>query len=548
MVFEAFDQGINPITYNWSFGSGSAPGTQSGIGPHPVHYTYNATNGSIGAWVILTVGTPGCESVTDTVSNVHVNAIPDASISASPGNPCILGPKTFQPVATQMPGFSYSWNFGAGANMPTATTYGPHTIEYFTSGSKTVQLIVFSNADGASCGDTSTITFVVNTCPGNITGKVLNINSSPIQSVNVRLYPDQNLDGMVDINSTALRSVFSNSSGVYSMANLSPGYYVLVEIQPNGYISISDSDTSNDNDSIPNSNMHNDTIPLTLEPGELDADNVFVEADAPGIITGYVFEDFNNDQTPAPIEGLPGVTIKVYADTDLNGVADVGGFVTSVITNAAGFYSIPDLSAGSYVIIELNPADFTSVKDIDVSNDADAVPNTNMVNDTIPATLSNGESDEGNYFIESSTCSRMVTSTLDGGPGSLRYMIDCSSEGDTILFHPLLANQTLILNSGRIEFNKNLYLHSEVSPRLMIESNVSGGFKILANKEVEFKNLNITSGLAGYPGAAFDNYGRLILWDVFVYRNSLLPVTEYLLFNGADGILTAKGTIEINND
>lgn len=68
----------------------------------------------------------------------------------------------------------------------------------------------------------------------------------------------------------------------------------------------------------------------------------------------------------------------------------------------------------------------------------------------------------------------------------------------------------------------------------------------MPNKEVEFKNLNITSGLAGYP-VLDHNYG-LILWDVFVYRNSLLPVTEYLIFNGADGILTAKGTIEINND
>ena len=547
VVFEAFDQGINPITYDWSFGSGAAPGMQTGIGPHSVQYTYNATNGSVGAWVILTVGTPGCESVTDTVANVHVNAIPNATISASPGNPCILGPKTFQPVAAQMPGFSYSWNFGSGANMPTATTYGPHTIEYFTAGSKTVQLIVFSNADGASCGDTSTLTFGVNPCFGNITGKVMNINNSPINSVNLRLYADQNLDGIQDT-TIAIKSVFSNSSGLFSMATVTPGYYVIVEVQPSGYISISDEDTTNDHDSIPNTNMNNNIIPVTVEPLEIDADNVFVEANAPGIITGYVFEDFNNDQNPAPIEGLPDVTIKLYTDTDLNGVADIGGLVTSATTSSSGYYTIPDIPAGSYVIIELQPADYTSVKDIDVSNDGDAVPNTNLVNDTIPVTLINGETDEGNYFIESSTCSRMVTNSQDNGPGSLRYMIDCSSEGDTIFFHPLLANQTLILNSGRIEFDKNLYLHSDVMPRLMIQSNVSGGFKVLPNKEVEFKNLNITSGLAGYPGAAFDNYGRLILWDVFVYRNSLLPVTEYLIFNGADGILTAKGTIEINND
>jgi hypothetical protein len=545
--FEAVDPGINPITYQWSFGSGSNPAMQTGIGPHGVHYTYNGTNGTTGAWVILTLGTPGCVSVADTVSNIHVNAIPDASITASPGNPCILGPKTFQPTAMQMSGFSYSWNFGSGANIPTANTYGPHTIEYFTGGSKTVQLIVFSNAAGASCGDTSTITFTVSACPGNITGKVLKTDGSAIASVNVRLYADQNLDGVQD-NNTALRSVFTNSSGVYSMATVTPGYYVLVEVQPTGYISISDEDTTNDHDSIPNANMNDNIIPVTLEPSELDADNVFTEANAPGTITGYVFEDFDNNQAPAPIEGIAGVTVKLYTDTDLNGVADAGGFVTATTTSSSGFYSIGDVSAGSYVILELQPADYTSVKDIDVSPDGDAVQNTNMTNDTIPVTVANAETDAGNYFIEGSTCSRIVTTTQDNVPGSLRYMIDCASEGDTITFHPLLANQTLILNAGRIEFNKNLHLFSDVNPRLMIQSNVGGGFKILPDKEVEFKNLNVTSGLSGYPGAAFDNYGRLILWDVFVYRNSLLPVTEYLIFNGGTGVLTAKGSIEINTD
>ena len=73
VTFQAQDQGM--ATYQWNFGSGSSPGTANGIGPHTVHYNYNATNGSIGANVTLTVSLPGCVSANDTVANIHLNAM-----------------------------------------------------------------------------------------------------------------------------------------------------------------------------------------------------------------------------------------------------------------------------------------------------------------------------------------------------------------------------------------------------------------------------------------------------------------------------------------
>jgi hypothetical protein len=266
------------------------------------------------------------------------------------------------------------------------------------------------------------------------------------------------------------------------------------------------------------------------------------------MITGYVFEDFDNNQQPAPVEGLPGVTIELHTDVNLDGKADPGGFVESVVSNSSGFYTFGDVATGSYVIVELQPSDFTSVKDIDVSNDGDLVPNTNMVNDTIPVTITNGEVDAGNYFIESSVCSRFVTTTNDNVPGSLRYMIDCAEEGDTISFHPLLANQTLILSAGRIEFEKSLFIISTVDPPIKIQSNVSGAFKVSEGHEVEFRNLLITSGLTGYQGAAFDNFGFLTLRDITIYRNLLLPGMDYLIFNGTNGELTVKGNVQIDNN
>ena len=548
--FEAFEQGISPITYEWDFGSGSNPSVEVDLGPHEVQYTYNAENGSTGAWVILTVGSPGCEDVSDTVSNIHVNAIPNAAFTVTPpGNPCILSARTFEAVAPEMPGFSYSWNFGPGASLPTSSLYGPHTIEYFTSGLKTVQLIVFSNEAGSSCGDTSTMNVTVITCPGNIAGKVLKADTTPIAGVNLRLYADQDLDGIQD-NNTAIRSVFTTSLGVYSMAALTPGYYVIVQVQPAGYLSLMDEDTSStiDIDSVLNLNLNDNIIPVTVEPSELDADNLFWETPSPGTITGYVFEDFNNNQAPAPIEGLPGVTIELFTDANQNGIADPGGFVGSAETSSTGFYTFENIQPGSYVIIEHQPQDFNNVKDFDASNDADLVPNTNQLNDTIPATITNGEIDAGNYFIESSVCSRLVTTIQDDVPGSLRYMIDCADENDTISFHPLLASQTLELTAGRLEIDKDLVIYSEVDPRLMIKSFVNGGVKILDGASVEFRNIDVTSGLSGFPGVAFDNYGELTLWDVIVIRNTLFAGPEYLIFNGLNGILTLKGTTNIESD
>ena len=539
--FEAVDQGFDPVTYEWSFGAGSNPSIEVGAGAHEVTYTYNAENGSTGAWVILTMGTPGCSNVTDTVANVHVNANPNSAISFTPaGNPCVLVSKTFQPAAAEVPGYTYSWNFGAGASIPTANTYGPHVVEYYTAGAKTVQLIVFSNEQGASCGDTSTVTITVNLCPGNITGKVMKTDGTGISGVNVRLYADQDLNGIQD-NSTIIRSVFTAATGVYSMATITPGYYVIVEIQPLGYLNVSDLDTSEDFDSLTNLNVNDNIIPVTVEPGELDADNIFTEVPSPGVITGFVFEDYDNNQAPAPIEGLPAITIDLFTDTNSDGKADPGGYVESVITSSTGAFIFESVINGNYVITEHHPDNYNSVKDFDTSNDGDIVPNTNMVNDTIPLTITNNEIDAGNYFIESSVCSRLVTTVQDNVPGSLRYMLACASENDTIRFHPLLADQTLVLNAGRIEIEKNFYILSDVTPKITIHSNVSGGFKLIQGKTLELKNLDIESGLSGFPGAAFENYGHLILWDISVLKNVLLPPTDPLIYNGLNGILTLKG-------
>ena len=161
-----------------------------------------------------------------------------------------------------------------------------------------------------------------------------------------------------------------------------------------------------DNDTLvtlvdPNDNI----IPVTVEPQEVDADNVFIEIAAPGLITGSVFQDFDADQIPDTGEGLEGVVLSLYTDTDANGIPDANGFVSDTFTSGIGYYTFINVVPANYVIVETNPANDQSIMDIDASNDGDLVPNTNIHNDTIPVTVGNAETDANNYFIESIACS-----------------------------------------------------------------------------------------------------------------------------------------------
>ena len=547
VVLQATNQNMGILTYAWTFGSGSTPGSATGIGPHTVGYISNAGNSSTGAIVHLTISKNGCVPASDDVANIVVNPIPNADIDAATTNLCYFAPRTFKPVAAAVPGYSYLWNFGSGANFPTKTGYGPHTIEWSTTGVKTVQLIVYSNAAGSSCGDTSTMSFTVIQCLGNITGKVRKVDGSGIASVNVRLFPDVNLDGLSD-GGSPIRSVFTTSTGVYSMASLPPGQYVLVETQPSGFTSVMDIDETDDLDSLVYFDPNDNILPVTVEPQEVDADNVFVENPTPGLITGSVFQDFDGDQVPDTGEGLPGVTIHLYTDTNTDGVADANGWVKDTVTNSIGFYALINVTPGNYVITETQPPGFLNVVDIDVTNDADLVPNTNTTDDIIPVSVANGETDANNYYIENIECTQVVTNINDSGPGSLRYVIECSDPGDTITFHSSLQNQVIHLTSDRITINKDLHIHSSLNaPRIMIYSDVQGVFVITAGHSVEMKNIEMTSGLGGVPGAGIENYGNLTIWDVCVFKNPLLTPGSYLTYNVSNAELNVIGACHISN-
>jgi hypothetical protein len=151
--------------------------------------------------------------------------------------------------------------------------------------------------------------------------------------------------------------------------------------------------------------------------------------------------------------------------------------------------------------------------------------------------------------ISCGTCNLLVTSTADSGQGSLREVISCATNGDTITFGSALAGATINITSAKMAINKNLFIRSSLVPRVKISSSSQGLFDIGAGKTVEFKDIDITSGLSdpNNSGAAFTNQGNLRLIGVKVYKNANLPIGQYLVRNkpGSQFTLLQNCLIEI---
>jgi hypothetical protein len=402
-------------------------------------------------------------------------------------------------------------------------------------------LVIHPNTPGAQCPDSSTLSFLVEECPGQIIGYVKTVSGTGIVNVNVRLHPDANEDGVAD--GPHIRNVFTNSAGQYSMASIDPGSYVIVELQPSGWTTVDDYDASDDGDAVINISSTDNLIPVTIIPEEFDTMNNFIESPIPGTITGNVFVDTDNDMLPDAGEGLGSVTLRLFTDSNVDGVADNGTPVLTQTSNANGSYTFSGVPVGSYVLVETNPTHYLSVKDYDSSNDGDVVPNTNMNNDTIPLTITNTEIDANNYFIDEVECNLMVINTDDDHFGSLRYNIDCAQSGDTIRFDNSLTGQTIHITSSMLSIEKNLVFVSTLSPTVTISSSILGLFDIQNGWTAEFRDIDFISGISpGNTGAAFDNQGILKLHNVSIYRNPGFPSGQYLIRNISGSTMMLSGS------
>lgn len=303
------------------------------------------------------------------------------------------------------PDATYTWDFGTGSTPASGTGFGPHTIQYTSSGVKTVT--VTGTAGAQVTVDTVQIT--VSTCPANITGTVVDGFGFPLQSANIKLFNDTNGDGISD-GGAAVRSVFSTVTGTWSMAVVTPGYYIVELTSPTNWTitsgfneGLNPGPATNLND-LPDADSTDGVLPITLVPNVTDGHVHFIVTPNDGTITGNVQDILANP--------IVGATINIYADANLDGVAE-GLVLYSGVTDISGNYSISGINVatgdhsgttantayGNYVIELVVPLGYTIVSGIDASNDADIVPNTVTTDNIIPCTLTPGEVDANNNFI-----------------------------------------------------------------------------------------------------------------------------------------------------
>ena len=266
--------------------------------------------------------------------------------------------------------------------------------------------------------------------PGSISGTVLadtnndNVGDTPLSGVTIQLKDA--------VTGAVIATTTTNASGQYTFTNVAPGNYTIMQVQPAGYNSVSDVDATPDPDGNDGATP-NDMIPVTVAPGEADNNNDFVE-EQPGSIRGTVLADTNNDGTgDTP---LSGVTLQLKD-------AVSGAVIATTTTNASGNYEFLNIAPGNYTIMETQPAGYTSVSDVDATPDPDGNDGTTP-NDMIPVTLTSGENDNDNNFVEkfNATIGNFVWHDLDadgiqdtGEPGIANVVVRLfNSAGNQIAF------------------------------------------------------------------------------------------------------------------
>jgi len=117
------------------------------------------------------------------------------------------------------------------------------------------------------------------------------------------------------------------------------------------------------------------------------------------------------------------------------------------------------------------------------------------------------------------SCTNMVTNSADNGPGSLRYIVNCASDNDTITFDDAILPQFINLTSGSIVLNKNIHIVQPINKVMKLRALNNGPvFDIAPNKTVWFENIDIYAG-TNLNNRALLNYGNLTMKNVIIHEN-----------------------------
>jgi hypothetical protein len=138
-----------------------------------------------------------------------------------------------------------------------------------------------------------------------------------------------------------------------------------------------------------------------------------------------------------------------------------------------------------------------------------------------------------------------VMNTNDSGPGSLRAEIAAAQSGDTIVFDPSLAGQTINLTGGELAIKQNLTVQGTAgNPEVITSFGASRIFHITGSVNVTLANLEIYGGGGSASGAGLYNTGTATLNNCFFFSNT---ATAYRKADVNGGAIENLGTMTVTN-
>ena len=165
---------------------------------------------------------------------------------------------------------------------------------------------------------------------------------------------------------TVIRTTTTDADGMYWFTNVPAGAYSVQFVHPAGYSNASppnnlaEGDDTLDSDADPTSGM-TETYQIAAAEFNDTIDAGYYNILATATISGTKYEDLTGNGLSVDDTPLGGTVIKLYADTNLNGIRDAGdGAAVATATTAAltGVYSFNVTTLGLYFVEEVVPAGF----------------------------------------------------------------------------------------------------------------------------------------------------------------------------------------------
>ena len=251
----------------------------------------------------------------------------------------------------------------------------------------------------------------------------------------------------------------TSGGGAYGFTNLPPGLYRLrISTPPSGLI-LSSSITNNTDDGqddddngsqvMPGAHTYSPVFELVAGDVESTLDFGFTAAAGTLSISGQVRDDYDLDGSFSDSDQpVLGVTVRLYADSDSDGVFDAGDdlLVATTMTDALGAYSFDSLLGGTYFVQEVDPVGATSTADVMTTND-------NLIRVLLAGSSSIGNDfldavDPAGYAYDVTTGQiipggsiavsgpGVVTLVQDGSSGQYSFFIDGTAGTYTITYTP----------------------------------------------------------------------------------------------------------------